>query len=213
MFRKRDLSDKVYELSLFDILTQYAEVDDYVGDEITLTVRVPEFWVFVTRYLKQRYYALYEYNCHYSDIYKSAHKLGIMLLVSDPTFSQIRKYSRRVVKLLSEHEEDDDVKAIIAESLESVGAVSSKMHKCFGTLRSKVTFKPLPKWAKITYDLSYQTLINVSDLVRGAILYAFSTEYYMPELDEFRILLSDYAQIFKSTVETLEEVLSKKTEE
>jgi len=35
----------------------------------------------------------------------------------------------------------------------------------------------------------------------------------MPELDEFRILLSDYAQIFKSTVETLEEVLSKKTEE
>jgi len=209
MFRKDGLSRKVSELTLFEIIRGYSDVDDHVGDEVQVTVRVPELWVFVARILKERYVDEYNAELSFSDLYRSAHKLGMMLLIQDPIFSDIRRYSNRVKHLLREFEDDDNVKAMIADSLETAGSISSKFHKAFGSLRSRINFKPYPKWARITYDLSYQTLLSSSDLIRGAILYAFSTEYYLPEIREFRRLLRDYCKVFESVVKELEFYLNK----
>lgn len=189
MFRVDDLKNKVSEFSIGEIIEAGSTPDDYVvpddyEDDIKtpISIRVNDEIVRASRYLMNKY------NCSSNVLYKSATKLGAMIM-SESREVKILKDISYIFDLFFDKAQELDDYRMIEILYEYTEKMSESSNFSFGRYVSKKKIYPYPKWRIILNKFAYNLSTTVSNVYRIAIILSFSTEIKLKSSNElFRVM-------------------------
>ena len=185
MFKVDDLSDKVSKMKLGDIINYVSDDDYYIPDDydveefkIPIRVRLAEEVVRTARKIMEKY------DCSSNVLYKSATKLGAMIMKENEDIKLLEDISwfYDTVYFKAQEDGNDYIIDIMYEYMEKIASTSNMF--CFGRGIVAKSIYPYPKWRLILNKFSYTMSTTISNVYRIAIIYAFSTEYKLKSLDE-----------------------------
>jgi len=209
MFRGEDLKVKVSEFSLKDIIEMGATEEDYkipdgyedVDFNSPVVVKLDQTLISDSELLMRKL------ECSSNALFKSATKLGAMII------QDYAKILRDVWNFIIDvyeysHIKDDELIMSLIQTYSNELAALYRANKpkyTFSGLRKKSLY-PYPKWRAILDSLSWSIRCPKSEIYRGAISLAFSTEIKCRSSDEFIQWLDTIA---KQSLDTIKDFCHK----
>lgn len=189
MFKVDDLKSKVSEFKLGEIIEVGPTPDDYCipddyEDEIKtpISIRVNDEIVRASRHLMNKY------DCSSNILYKSATKLGAMIMSESREIKILSDISYIFDLFFDRAQELGDYK-MVEILYEYTEKMSESSNFSFGRYVSKKKIYPYPKWRIILNKFAYNLSTTVSNVYRIAIILSFSTEIKLKSSEElFRVI-------------------------
>jgi len=231
MFNKDDLVDKVSNMTLLQLMRKrdlpefavgdYTDFDSYVynqEDKTVVTLRLTGDMVTMQNIViaKMKKDPLLSSLTRSSIIFKYASKLGAMIMLQKDYIRRLNEIYGRKERLLeyinselySKNPDSYDVAIEKITGIDDMLFMSSKELKVYwGVSRSRISFRPLPRWHYVLSEISAKINMPVSDVYRAAVTYAFSTEVSRPpeSIRMFELWINKTLNWYDAKIRRLEE--------